>query len=88
MTVELTVPDNVAQAYASQPGGLNRAATEALALEGVRSGVLTEYEAGLLLGIPSRHDLDGFLKAHGVYLPITVEDVVRDGEIALKFARR
>ena len=36
-----------------------------------------------MLGIPSRYEMDGFLKAHGVLLPVTLEDVVRDSETAI-----
>ena len=32
-----------------------------------------------LLDIPSRHDLDGFLKRHGVPLEYTIEDFEREG---------
>jgi hypothetical protein len=47
---------------------LARAALEAVALEGVRSGKLTVSQARRLLGIESRYEMDGFLKAHGVFL--------------------
>jgi hypothetical protein len=40
-----------------------------------------------MLGIPSRYQMDGFLKAHGVLLPITMEDVVRDSETAISSSR-
>jgi hypothetical protein len=35
-----------------------------------------------LLGIPSRYEMDGFLKAHGVYPDLTLDDVRRDSEVA------
>ena len=82
MQVHLDVPEDVALQFADEPGGVTRAALEALALEGVRSGKLTEHQARQLLGIRSRYEMDGFLKAHGILLPITFEDVLRDSETA------
>ena len=87
MQVQLEVPEEVARQFAAEPGGLTRAALEALALEGVRSGKLTVHQAGRMLGISSRYEMDGFLKAHGVLLPLTIQDVVRDSETASDFAR-
>ncbi|HSW51296.1 MAG TPA: UPF0175 family protein [Bryobacteraceae bacterium] len=87
MHVNLDVPDFVAQQFATGPGGITRAALEALAIEGVRSGKLTVHQAREMLGIPSRNEMDGFLKAHGVLLPLTYEDVVSDGETAAAFSK-
>jgi hypothetical protein len=87
MQVHLDVPEDVAQRFAGEPGGITRAALEALAVEGVRSGKLTVYQARQMLDIPSRYEMDGFLKAHGVLLPMTMEDVVTDSETAITFSR-
>lgn len=62
-------------------------ALEALAAEGVRSGKLSVFEGRTLLGVPSRYDMDGILKAHGVMLDLTVDDVRKDTEAALASAR-
>lgn len=87
MQVQLDVPEDIARQLAADQGSLARAALEALALEGVRSGKLTVHQAGVMLGISSRNAMDGFLKAHGVYLPLTAQDVIADGETAADFAR-
>ena len=87
MQVHLDVPEDVAQQFAAEPGGITRAALEALAIEGVRSGKLTVHQARQMLGISSRYQMDGFLKAHGVLLAITVEDVAKDSETAITFSR-
>ena len=50
-------------------------------------GNLTVSQARRLLGIESRYEMDGFLKAHGVFLDLTLEDVRRDSEAALASAR-
>ena len=87
MQVHLDLPEDVASQFAAEPGGVTRAALEALAVEGVRSGKLTEYQARQMLGIQSRYEMDGFLKAHGVLMPIELEDVIRDSETAVHFAK-
>ncbi|MDP8988761.1 MAG: UPF0175 family protein [Acidobacteriota bacterium] len=87
MQIRLDVPEEIAQQFAGEPGGITRAALEALAIEGVRSGKLTVHQARQMLGIPSRHEMDGFLKAHGVLLPITIEDVVTDTNTAHAFSK-
>ncbi len=87
MQVHLDVPEDVVQRFAAEPGGIARATLEALAVEGVRSGKLTVYQARQMLGIPSRYEMDGFLKAHGALLPITAEDVIKDSETAITFSR-
>jgi len=86
MQVTLDLPEDLAQHFAENAGGVSRAALEALAIEGVRSGKLTVAQARRLLGIRSRYEMDGFLKAHQVFLPITIEDVRRESETALTFA--
>jgi hypothetical protein len=87
MQVHLDVPEDVVRQFDAEPGGITRATLEALAVEGVRSGKLTVHQARQMLGIRSRYEMDGFLKAHGVLLPATVEDVVRDSKTALTFSR-
>jgi hypothetical protein len=66
--VHFDVPESVERQFAAEPGGVTRAAIEALAAEGVRSGKLTEFQARQMLGIRSRYEMDGFLKARGVML--------------------
>ena len=83
MDIHLEIPEELARQLASDASGLARAALEAIALEGVRSGKLTVSQARRLVGIDSRYDMDGFLKSHGVYLDLTLEDVRRDSEAAL-----
>jgi hypothetical protein len=87
MDVHFDVPEEVAQEFTTEPGGIARAAAEALATEGVRSGKLTVYQARQMLGIRSRYEMDGFLKARGVLLPDTTQQVLVDSETAIAFSR-
>lgn len=82
MQVSLEIPEDLGCRIASDPGELSRAALEGLALESIRGGKLTVSQARRLLGISSRYEMDGFLKAHGVFLDMTLEDVRRDSEAA------
>jgi hypothetical protein len=68
-------------------GGIARAAVEALAAEGVRSGKLTVYQARQMLGIRSGYEMDGFLKARGLLLSDTMQQVVADSETAITFSK-
>ena len=87
MDVHLEVPEEFARQLASDSKGLARVAIEALAAEGVRSGKLSVFQARSLLGIESRYEMDGFLKAHGVFLDLTLEDVQQDSDTALALSR-
>ena len=87
MDVHLDVPEEFARQLASDSAGLARVALEALAAEGVRSGKLSAFQARTLLGIQSRYEMHGFLKAHGVFLDLTVEDVQKDTDTALAPSR-
>jgi hypothetical protein len=73
----LHIPDDFA-AQLSAGGDLKREALEALALESYRAGRLTKAGLRRVLGIGSRYELDGFLKAHDVYEPYTLEDLERE----------
>jgi hypothetical protein len=86
MDVHLEIPEDLARQLASDANGLARTAPEA-ALEGIRSGKLTDAQARRLLGIHSRYEMEGFLKAHGVFIDVTLEDVRRDSEAALASSR-
>jgi predicted HTH domain antitoxin len=61
--VEITVdlPNDLAQ----RPDPA-REALEALAIAGYRTGKLSAYQAGSLLGFTSRFQFEGFLKAHNI----------------------
>lgn len=80
--VTLEIPADLGSRIAVDPGELPQAALEGLALEGIRSGKLTVSQARRLIGLRSRYEMDGFLKAHGLLLDLTIDDVRRDSEVA------
>ena len=87
MQVTLDLPEDLARYLGQDALALSRAALEALALEAVRSGKLSSAQARRLLGFRTRHQMDAFLKSHGVDLPLTIEQVRRDSETALAFSK-
>ncbi len=76
MNVVLHIPDDFAEQL-SAGGDVEREALEALALESYRAGRLSKAELRRLLGFEVLDQIDGFLKAHDVYDPITIEEVER-----------
>jgi len=76
MQITIELPDDLAQR--SDPA---RAALEAVAIEGYRSGALSAYQTRLLLGFETRYELDGFLKEHQIWeRAYRVEDLEKDAE--------
>ena len=77
MQITVTVPDELAAVLAPPGQDPARAALEAIALEAYRERRLTGFQLRTLLGIPSRYELDSFLKQHKVY-DYTIEDFEQD----------
>ena len=67
---------------------MSRAALEALVAEAYRAHRVTGVEVCRLLDIPSRNDLDAFLKSHGVPLDYTIEDFEREGRTSAHLRQR
>jgi len=74
MQVTVEIPDDIGRRLAEAGADLSRRALEGLALEEFKSGRITTPELRRLLGFGTRWQLDGFLKAHGVYEDYTLED--------------
>jgi len=65
-----------------------REALEALAIAGYCSGNLTAFQASRLLGLGSRFDFEGLLKARNVYdQAYSVEDLMGDLETLQKLEK-
>lgn len=76
LTVE--IPDDLAVSLAADGADLSRRALEAFGLEEYRNGRLTENGLRRLLGFTTRYQLDGFLKAHEVWIDYTMDDFRRE----------
>jgi hypothetical protein len=82
MRIWLDLPDDVVEQLADKGQDLSRSALEALAIDAYRMRGLTSHQLCQLLEIPSRDDLDRFLKHHGVPLDYSFEDFEREGTAA------
>jgi Uncharacterised protein family (UPF0175) len=78
MNLIVQIPDDVAQRLSAAGGDLSRRPLEALALEEYRLGHLTKPELRRSLGFATRDAPDGFLKAHGVFEPCSLDDLERE----------
>jgi uncharacterized protein UPF0175 len=78
MNFTVEIPDDLAGRISAGGGDLPRRALEALALEEYKNGHFTEEELRRLLGFGTRYQLDGFLKAHDVWVDYTIEDFRRE----------
>jgi chromosome segregation and condensation protein ScpB len=77
MNVTVEIPDDIASRLA---GGrdLPREALEMIAAEAYRQDRITKPELQRLLGMETSYQLDGFLKAHGIWIEYTPEDAARE----------
>lgn len=76
MNVNLEIPDDIGLRLAPT-GDLSRRVLETFVLEELKAGRITEPELCRMLGL-ARIELDGFLKAHGVYEEYTLEDFEKE----------
>jgi hypothetical protein len=77
MQLIIEIPDELAAALASGGADPARAALEAIGLEAYRERRIGSLQLRMFLGIPSRYELDGFLKAHRIE-KYTAEDFEHD----------
>ena len=75
MEVTLYIPDDLVGRMKMAAADLSRRALEGLAIEEFRNGHLAEPDLMKLLNFRSRYELDGFLKAHGLYENVTMADI-------------
>jgi hypothetical protein len=78
MQVTVDIPDDLAERLRAAGGDLSRRALESFVLEEFRSGRLTKPELRRLLGFATRDAVDGFLKAHNVFEPYSLDYFARE----------
>src|SRR5437762_4073950 len=78
MRVTVDLPDDISNALHEGWSDLNRQALEAIAVEGYRTGALTESQVRRLLGLESRFEVHALLKEHRVPLHYTQADLEED----------
>ncbi len=78
MHLNLEIPDDLAGRLGAPEIDLSRRALEAFAIEEYKHERLSKADLRRLLGIASRYDLDGFLKAHDVWIDFSIEEFHRE----------
>jgi predicted HTH domain antitoxin len=79
MIVSVNVPDRIAQELHLDGEQGSRRALEMLALEGYRAGELSRGQVSEMLDLELNETM-GFLKEHGAFNSITVEEYRRSAE--------
>jgi hypothetical protein len=78
MNLTLEIPDDLVGQLRAGGSDLSRRALEALATEEYKHERLNKPDLQRLLGIKTNYELDGFLKAHDVWIEYTREDAERE----------
>ena len=78
MNLTVHIPDDLAGQLSASGDDLSRRALEAFGLEEYKAGRITENQLRRLLGFATRYELDGFLKAHEVWIEYTLDDFRRE----------
>jgi Uncharacterised protein family (UPF0175) len=85
----IELPEDIGEELQAKWKDLPRGALEAIALEGYRSGALTEAQVRRVLGFESRMQVNTFLKDHAAYYEYSqreMEDEIESNERLLASA--
>lgn len=88
MRISIDLPDDVVARLVDAGQDLSRAALEALAIDAYRMNRITGHQLRQLLDLPSRYDLDGVLKRHGVPLEYSLDEFEREGETSARLREK
>ena len=80
MEVTINLPEDVANVFLADGENLEREILEATALEGYRSGKLSQAQVRRMLNLATDMQVDAFLKEHEVYLEYDLSDLKRETE--------
>lgn len=78
MVVTINLPEDISESLAGRWGNVSRHALETIAVEGYRTGALTETQVRRLLGLETRFETHALLKEHRVPLLYTEVDLEED----------
>ena len=78
MHLDFEIPDDLAGRLGAPAVDLSRRALEVFVVEEYKHGRFSKSDLRRLLGIETRYELDGFLKAHEVWIDYTIEDAHRE----------
>jgi hypothetical protein len=78
MQITIDIPDAIAHRMSEQWHTLPRKALETLVAEAYKAEIISHAEVGRILQIPTRYEIDGFLKQSGAYLHYDLSDFEQD----------
>ena len=78
MDVTISLPEDISESLQGQWGNVSRHALEAVAVEGYRTGALTEGQVRRLLDLETRFEVHALLKEYRVTLHYTEADLEED----------
>jgi vacuolar-type H+-ATPase subunit C/Vma6 len=88
MQVAIELPEDVGKELCAKWKDLPRYALEAVAIEGYRSGALTESQVRRMLGFDTRMEANAFLKDHGVYYSYSPAEIQQEIEASERLLNR
>ncbi|MFL6260365.1 MAG: UPF0175 family protein [Thermoanaerobaculia bacterium] len=78
MEVTISLPEDISESLQDRWGNVSRHALETIAVEGYRTGALTETQVRRFLGLETRFEVHALLKDHKVPLRYTQADLEED----------
>jgi hypothetical protein len=84
MQLAIELPEEIAEGLRAKWKDLPRHALEAVALEGYRSGALTESQVRRVLGFQTRWQVNSFLRERGVYYHYAPAEIEQEIERLLE----
>ncbi|MGB3693529.1 MAG: UPF0175 family protein [Spirulinaceae cyanobacterium] len=78
MQITIDLPDEIVSTIGKKWDNFPRQVLECIAIETYRQGVITSAQVGRMLNMPSRYEVDAFLKQAGAYLHYNEEDFEQD----------
>jgi hypothetical protein len=88
MEITINLPEDVAKVFLTNGENIERKILEATALEGYRSGQLSQAQVRRMLGFATDMQVDSFLKEHDVFLEYDLEDIKRETEFSLNLSHK
>ncbi len=80
MEITINLPEDVVGIFSADGRNIEREVLEATALEGYRSGKLSQAQVRRMLNLATDMQVDAFLKEHEVYLEYNLNDIKRETE--------
>jgi hypothetical protein len=85
--ITIDIPDDLAAQYLPSDKDPSRTVMEDALVQAYREERISGHQLMTALGIPTRYELDGFLKARQVWIEYTPEEMAADQRFQEEFVR-